>query len=315
MNQKHITSVDFSARGQLMKRRRLSGKGKKPFKKVPLWRYPNLIEMKYKIFLQRLVTRMRKMTEEKLIVHLPYLVSEADRERKVDAWGDSLDDLMEGLKIGFEEIIDDDATVNFVWQISRNVAGWNDAQFHNMVRTVVGVEHYAYEPWLNSHMKSFVSENIGLITKLEEETYHDIRRIVESGLRQGISYLDISKSILNGSDIEAGRFDKTKARATLIARDQVGKFNGELTAIRQQSIGVNEYYWRTAGDERVRDSHDALNGMLCRWDDDTVYSDDDGETWQSRLSIGAYGGTPGQDFQCRCWAEAKLTEPTNEEEE
>jgi SPP1 gp7 family putative phage head morphogenesis protein len=314
MLNKYIPQVDFSARGRIMKRRRLSGKTGK-FKKAPVWRYPTSIELQYQIFLQRLVKKMQVMTVEKLIPHLPLLVGEADRERKMDAWGESLDELMEALKIGFDEVTDDDATINFVRHIARRTSNWNGDQFHHMVRTVVGVEQYAYEPWLESHLKSFVSENIGLITKLKEETYHDINRIVESGLRKGDSYRDISKSILNGSDLETGRFDKTKTRATLIARDQIGKFNGELTSIRQKSIGIDEYYWRTAGDERVRESHDALNGMLCKWDDDTVCSDDDGETWQSRSSIGGYEGKPGEDFQCRCWAEAKLVEPNVEEEE
>jgi SPP1 gp7 family putative phage head morphogenesis protein len=238
----------------------------------------------------------------------------SDGEARMDAWGESLDEIMEALNVGFEEVTTDDSLLRFVKNISRDTADYNSSQFLNMIKATMSIDHYAYEPWLASHMKSFVSENVGLINKLTNETYSDIRRIVESGLRSGATYKEISDDILDGTDLASGRFSKTENRARLIARDQIGKFNGGLTNIRQQSIGVTTYYWRTAGDERVRESHDVLDGMLCQWDDDSVYSEDDGETWESRNSIGAYEGPPGEDYQCRCWAEARL-EPLDETEE
>ena len=59
--------------------------------------------------------------------------------------------------------------------------------------------------------------------------------------------------------------------------------------------------------ERVRESHRALNGKLCRWDDDTVYSEDGGKTWKSRAAIGGYIGHPGADYQCRCISSPDLS--------
>jgi peptidoglycan hydrolase-like protein with peptidoglycan-binding domain len=43
------------------------------------------------------------------------------------------------------------------------------------------------------------------------------------------------------------------------------------------------YIWRTVGDDKVRDSHAALDGAICAWSDSP---------------------TPGEDFNCRCWAES-----------
>ena len=86
------------------------------------------------------------------------------------------------------------------------------------------------------------------------------------------------------------RTDVSDSRAKLIARDQVAKLNGELTKERQTDLGVTGYIWRTVGDERVRDEH----------------ADNDGQffTWDSPPSTGA----PGEDIQCRCWAEPVLPE-------
>jgi hypothetical protein len=68
-----------------------------------------------------------------------------------------------------------------------------------------------------------------------------------------------------------------------------------------ESVGLTMYVWETSGDERVRPSHEMMDGGLCRWDDSTVYSQDGGKTWTSR-PYGAVLLHPGQDFQCRCTA-------------
>ena len=99
-------------------------------------------------------------------------------------------------------------------------------------------------------------------------------------------------------------------RARLIARDQVGKLNGALTKRRMSDAGIDKYTWMTANDERVRGnpsgpwknavpSHYIMNNMVCRWDDNTVYSDDKGKTWKPRTGKMPIA-IPGQPISCRC---------------
>lgn len=57
------------------------------------------------------------------------------------------------------------------------------------------------------------------------------------------------------------RFDVTKSKANLLARDQIGTLSADLTRTRQESAGVKEYIWRSSGDERVRACHRELDGM------------------------------------------------------
>ena len=76
-----------------------------------------------------------------------------------------------------------------------------------------------------------------------------------------------------------------KNRAALIARDQTNKLNGQLTMLRQKSIGIEEYIWRTAGDTRVRVAHRSYADNTFKWKNPPE------------------GGHPGQDINCRCYPE------------
>lgn len=86
------------------------------------------------------------------------------------------------------------------------------------------------------------------------------------------------------------RFGVTRAKADLLARDQILTLNAKVTETRAKNAGITEYIWTTSGDERVRDIHKDLDGQRFRFDDPPV--------------IDKYGrrGNPGDDYQCRCTA-------------
>jgi SPP1 gp7 family putative phage head morphogenesis protein len=249
-----------------------------------------------------------------LLDRVPSIIAERDREHHTDAWPDSLDSLLSTLRISFNDTAHADKMKSRLVNIGQRTSDWNDKQWQETLLKVLGVDVYRRESWLGSHIKSFVNEGSSLITKLTEDTYHDVATTLTRGIRAGDRVETIKDALLTETDLGPGVFNKVETRARLIARDQIGKFNGELTRVRQESIGIKEYIWHTVLDERVRDSHASLEGMLCRWDDDTVYSDDDGETWKDRESIGAFVGQVGEDYQCRCWSEAVFPEEVTGEE-
>ena len=88
-------------------------------------------------------------------------------------------------------------------------------------------------------------------------------------------------------------------RAKLIAVDQTNKMHGVVTQTRQQSLGIEEYIWRTSRDQRVvgdpsglypkgtklHGNHWEREGVKFRWDEPP----DDGH--------------PGWPIRCRCHAE------------
>jgi hypothetical protein len=143
-----------------------------------------------------------------------------------------------------------------------------------------------------------------------------VNAAVERAVTTGASVSTLTKQILALDD------KITKGRANFIARDQIGKLNGEITQRRMESVGLSMYIWETSGDERVRGdpggkypdaipSHHLMDGLMCRWDNSSVYSEDGGKTWKPRPS-GAVLLHPGQDYICRCTAIAYWQELVGE---
>lgn len=80
----------------------------------------------------------------------------------------------------------------------------------------------------------------------------------------------------------------SRSRARLIARDQTAKINSELNKVRHKQAGIDEYVWRTAQDERVRERHKRLEGKKYSYEERTGAEE---------------GLPPGQPIQCRCIAQ------------
>lgn len=146
---------------------------------------------------------------------------------------------------------------------------------------------------IKPEMEKAVSDNVDLITSIHTDFIHDIGAAVFGNMKDGVRHENLI-------DIIKERGNVTRNRARFIARDQTSKLNADLTEARNVALGLDLYEWGGTGDERERDSHLVLNGMLCKYSDPTVYSDDGGKTWKKRSTIGAFIGKPGEDYQCRC---------------
>lgn len=149
--------------------------------------------------------------------------------------------------------------------------------------------------------------NIGVSTVIDHFRDQTIRLVEDAGRAYAKQVRDIFESPdahnlrveeLRKKLVERG--DVSKSRADLIARDQVLKMNGKITATRQQRAGITKYEWSTSQDERVRDDHAALEGTIQDWDNPPVVDEKSGRREH-----------PGQDFQCRCIAIPVISELDN----
>lgn len=97
-------------------------------------------------------------------------------------------------------------------------------------------------------------------------------------------------------DINAEYSDKW---AAFIARNEIGNLNEAVSRAQAEAGGFDMYEWLATQDEATRPEHEAMSGLVCRYDDGSVYSDDGGKTWKKRTA-GMYHGEPGTDYNCRC---------------
>lgn len=170
---------------------------------------------------------------------------------------------------------------------------FGEEEFKRIIDKGIHVNLPTSAPWWEDMKNSWMEDNYTLITSNAKNYVSKINTLTEQAIINGLSSGKLKDEILKATE------SLSEKHCKLLARDQMGKLNGQITQAQMQEVGLDLYVWSTAFDDRVRDSHEIMEGLLCRWDDASVCSYDNGKTWQDRPS-GAVLLHPGQDIQCRC---------------
>lgn len=160
-------------------------------------------------------------------------------------------------------------------------AGWNTQKYDTPVGNLVGLNAGLSSAQQKDMLDGWVAENVSLITNANTEQLARIEAAVLRASRSGAGGKELRQEI-------AGALGATKSRVNLIARDQIGKLNGQLDRAKQTGAGIDSYRWRTSADERVRPEHAAREGQTFSWKNPPP------------------GGHPGQAVRCRCTAEPAI---------
>ena len=260
--------------------------------------YPKTIEKKYQAELINFVNVLAKEINNRLIDNLEQIERQKNIELNLDSWVDSVDEIFTALKVwGMAKASEMLAVITLK---ASEIGDWNTKQFKQSIKTVVGVDPISKNQGYQTLIQSWSKENSRLITSIQSNLLDDVAGVTQRGMSSGQSIKTVTEEIKS-------RYGVTKSRAKLIARTEVAKLNSNLSKYRNEELGIKTYFWATSNDERVRDSHRALNGKLCKWDDDSVYSDNNGKSWKKRTGK-MFVGHPGQDFQCRCSSRSNVNQ-------
>ena len=170
---------------------------------------------------------------------------------------------------------------------------FGEKEFEKTIEKGIHVNLPTSAPWWDDMKSSWAEDNYTLITSNAKNYVSKINTLTEQAIVNGMSPGKLKDEIMKATESLSDKHCK------LLARDQMGKLNGQITQAQMEEIGLDMYVWSTAYDDRVRESHAIMEGLLCRWDDASVCSYDNGKTWVDRPS-GAVQLHPGQDIQCRC---------------
>lgn len=150
------------------------------------------------------------------------------------------------------------------------------------------VEPLLHDRGLSDWAKNAVDENVSLIRSIPKEKLETFKNGLVALVTADAPSDQIRKMIQKN-------FDTTRAKARMIARDQVGKLNADINQYRQQQLGGKRYVWRGVDDERERHDHYLLNDTIQYWSKPPIVD--------TRTGRRAH---PGKDYECRCRAEMVL---------
>jgi SPP1 gp7 family putative phage head morphogenesis protein len=166
-------------------------------------------------------------------------------------------------------------------------------------KSVIPIIFEPDNPFVIDFIDSYIASNVELVASLGRKFIPEVSKLASDTFLQGGNIKDLSSNLLQFTDQNVNR-------AAFWARDQVGDAYSNLTKTRQTSAGINNYIWRTVGDNAVRGndpadetSHIILDGKIFSW---TKGAADTGQI--SKPS----GKHPGDDYNCRCTADPTFEE-------
>lgn len=284
-------------------------------KKTPIWLYPKGLERQYKREITAVLNPLIDLTEEFLRKRMPDILQGDSVRLDAPAPGDrTWMGILKGMMATWSaKTFEGEPRILIgIGMMADKVLGWNRNQWLNSSVSRLGVPFPLTEDWWPGTKRNWSTKNFSLIRSLSDQYINRVNDIVETAVVNGTSYRDVMK------DIKKLGVNISDKRASLIARDQIGKLNGSIQKSQSEEAGLDTYIWLTAKDERVRGrpggkypkaipSHWAMEGKLCRWDDSSVYSEDGGKTWIPRTGKMPIAH-PGMEIQCRCTAQPNWNE-------
>lgn len=159
-------------------------------------------------------------------------------------------------------------------------------RFRSLLQRSIGVDFNdaSTDPVARELVRQQVDETVDRIVTLNETHFDEFKRLVNQYVASGEPIESFRKAIK-----KAGGDGYPLWKVERIAVDQFLTLHGKITELRQKGAGITHYFWRTAGDARVRKTHQANDGKRFAWDAPPAT------------------GHPGEEIRCRCIADPDLS--------
>lgn len=240
----------------------------------------------YKRIRRTFLADLKRFVDLMLVPQLPRLAERGQAKNeavKTDARGDEdLGEILDSIADRFFTKWSRKKIADLVQPFLQRTATFNAGQINKILHNLVGVDVVGSEPWLADTIAEYTRNNVALIRTVPATFFAEIEKLITHQISAGDRWEDMADTLTD-------RYGVSESNAQRIARDQIGKLNGQLNETRQTELGIEFFIWRTMRDNRVRDEHEALDGERFAWDDPPAE------------------GTPGEPVQCRCYAEPDLS--------
>lgn len=260
-----------------------------PPKMLPRQQHPDQIARAYTRRIQSLMKRLHTETLEALKPTLEELTAGASRVATTDALStrpDALTVKLDTLRARAAVLFGREKLAGIVEPFAEQTEKFQAEQLNRQLREAVSIDVVGSEPWIGKAVEEFTQENVALIRTIPSRYFDEIETLVRREAADGVRWEELVDGIEE-------RYDVSRSRSKILARDQVGKFYGDLNRVRQTDLGITRFIWRTVRDNRVRPEHADIDGESFAWGS-------------------APDGGPGEAVLCRCYAEPDLTSVVDE---
>lgn len=168
---------------------------------------------------------------------------------------------------------------------------YNQAETYKAMEKAIGInlKTLIAKEALNTQVNALIIQTEEWMKKLRDDTL----QMFTTNSLYAMSLGNDMTGVMKQFDLS---LSKQKNAAKFTARNQLSNFNGLLTKIRFQKVGVKKGKWQTSENEKVRECHRKRNGVIF-YLDKGCYSSCDGK-WLY----------PGTDYNCHCLMIAILDE-------
>lgn len=252
---------------------------------VPVSRHPRLIEYEYARALINIGLAPVRAAIAPLLAELSRLVDGTDTTGDAERVHALIEQARRALPSR-------ELAAGLAARFAERVSAYSFAQLDKQTRAALGVPlemlgipRFAQVPGrtrtdaVEPKLGNFVSENVALIKSLGDQPLTQIEQLVTRAFGEGTRHETLGREIL-------AVFDVSEKRARLIARDQIGKLNGQVTRDRHEQLGLKQWRWLSARDKAVRDQHAMYDRQSHAEPFDYVKNNP--------------GVKPGQEVACRC---------------
>lgn len=269
----------------------------------PAYIYPLALEKQYAKYISDVNKKIFKKIEEKLGYRIKSWINRSDSfADDFDAFIRDMED--ELIALYGASFFWGSPIYEIVWTMAQRIYVQNKSQWQKQLRAVLTVDWPIGTDWWDAIHKEWSQTNFNLIKNQSREFVDKIVPLVLAAMTVKTPYEELISKIKKLSE------NYTGYRAELLARDQVGILNSMIWKKEYEEVGMPYYIWQTAMDERVRGnptgrypkaipSHWIMQGLLMKWEDRSVFSDDGGKTWKKKTPMMELLHV-GEAIACRC---------------
>ena len=181
-------------------------------------------------------------------------------------WQDAFDKAAEGLAGYFAKDVDRRST----------------AELHRILKKSGVTVKFTMTPAMRDVFDATINQNVALIKSIPKQYLADVEGLVQRSVQQGRDLEQLTNGLLD-------RYDITRKRAKLIARDQNNKATAAFTRARRTELGMFKAVWmHSSAGKELRPAHVAMNGK--EFDIRKGMWDSHEKAWVQ----------PGELINCRC---------------